>query len=93
MMCGCSGEQLEAVGERNFQESGERVVQREGPQVPRPDLVLVLVTVGQVHLVGSATGYDYGHRRKCDVFAMNREDYDLEKRVTRVTQDTLRLCI
>lgn len=70
--------------------------QQAQPTEPRPPvrrLMVVVVGVGKesVELIGSKSGRSYGWVRNGVVFAMDVADYEGDKRVTRATQDTLRM--
>lgn len=63
------------------------------PRPPARRLMVVVVGVGKesVELIGNKTGRSYGWVRNGVVFPMDLADYEGDKRVTRATQDTLRM--
>ena len=87
---GCCGDR-ELAAERKL--PGRKRTSLEGLQqkAEQSGTTMVISAVDMEEFVGTATGRNYGSVRRGNVFSVDTRDFVGDKRLARLTQDTLRL--
>lgn len=87
---GCCGDR-ELAAERKLPAAKNASLDAVQRKAERNGTTMVISAVDTEDFVGVATGRNYGRVRRGDVFSVDTKDFTNDKRLARLTQDTLRL--